>query len=531
MEESSIKGKSDDLKSFLGVIWRRKWLLILTVVIITSAAVGATLIFSTKQYQSTTELLQRRSDLDKIFLGTSFFNETYIPERDMQTAAELVMAPQVTSEVDAQLSDRLNGKSVSSMVSAKAVWEADILRITATAPDPQLAADIANAFATTYIDWRREVDQDVLQQALEPIEAEVLSTPEDQKNTTSYQILKDRLETLKLIKTLQTGNLEIVKPATAPSSPSSPRPLRTGVLSLFTSVLLGVGLIFIVEMFDNSIRSTDEITESLEKPILTIVPNLPSSNNGSLATLSNPSSVYSESFRLLKTNLGFIDPDKETKSIMVSSSGPNEGKTTTIANLAITMARGGQRVIVLEADFRRPSLHNKMGLDNKFGLTNVISGNCSLREVLQMIEAKDLVITRNEKVSENEKVDERNLTGMDGAKPIYCATTGPLPPNPGEIASSEKLGAIIAEASEYADIVLVDAPPLGVVGDAASIAPKIDGIVLVISMSNTSKKSLKTLQNFIKTVPCNILGLVVNSHKSRRLNGDGYVYYDKEGYY
>lgn len=530
MAESTVKTKPSDLKSFIGVIWRRKWILIITVVFITSAAVGVTILFSTKQYQSTTELLQRRSSLDKVFLGSTFFEDTN-PEREMRTTAELVLAPQVISDVTAQLGDRLGDMRVGSMVDVIILRESNILKITATAPDPQLAADIAKGFATSFIDWRREVDKEVLQQALKPIEAEVLSTPENQQNTTNYRLLKEKLETLELIESFQTGNLEIVKPATVSSTPSSPKPVRTGVTALFMSFILGVGIVFLAEYYDSSVRTTEEITDSLDKPILAILPKLSPSNNGQISTLSHPSSAYSEAFRLLKTNLGYIDPDKETKSIMVSSSGPNEGKSTTIANLAVTMARSGKRVIVLEADFRRPSLSKHLCLDNTFGLTNVIAGNRSLREVLQMIEARDLAFHHKDESAAESDGQVQAIASVDSTKPIYCATTGPLPPNPGEIASSDKLGYLIDEASDYADIVLVDAPPLGVVGDAASIASKVDGVVLVVSLENTTKSSLKGLQYFIKNVPCNILGIVVNGYKSGRFNDYGYVYYEKEGYY
>ncbi|HDZ79204.1 MAG TPA: hypothetical protein ENH39_07865, partial [Gammaproteobacteria bacterium] len=325
MEESTSKVKSDDIISFLEVTWRRKWILIITVFSITSIAVGVTLLFSTKQYQSTTDLLQRRSGLDEMILGTALFQETY-PDRELETTADLVMSPQVIDDVTASLGDRVKDISVASMTQVNTTRMSNIVKITSTSPDPQLAADVANSFATSYIDWRREVDQGVLQQARQSIEAELRSIPESQQGSSRYQNLNKQLETIESMEVLQTGNLEIVKPATASSTPSSPQPIRTGFIAFLISIIIGVGLMFLIERLDTSVRDTDEVSESLEKPILSIVPKIPSVNNGQLLTISKPSSIYSEAFRLLNTNIGYINPDNKAKSILISSSHANEGK-------------------------------------------------------------------------------------------------------------------------------------------------------------------------------------------------------------
>ncbi len=516
MEEGSTANVTSDFIAYLSVIWRRKWIMIISVVAITSIAVAGTLFFSTRKYQSSTELLQRRSSLDKALLGSDFFQQSNVPDRDMQTAAALVSTPQVVSEVQKSLGDELGGKNPAALIDVSVSKSSDILTISATDTDPQLAADVANSFAVSYINWRRQVDQGILRQAREPIEAQLLATPVEQQDSANYKLLKNNLDNLKVMEAVQTGNMEVVKPALASSNPVSPRPIRTGGIAFLLSIVVGIGAIFLVDQFDNLVRNTDEITKNIDKPILGLIPKISSSNNGSLVTMSNPSGVCSEAYRLLKTNLSYIEPDSEIKSIMISSLGPGEGKTTTIANLAVTMARSGQRVIVLEADLRRPLLSKYMGLDDTVGLTNVIAGNCSLREALQMVEANDLAVTIDYDNGGEPWEQGYTATSIDGIKPIYCATSGPIPPNPGELASSNKLAAIVAEASEYADIVLIDSPPLGVVGDAASMASRVDGVVLVVMLEKTAKKSLKTMQAFIDTVPCKVLGMIATGSRTGR---------------
>ncbi|MHB8159809.1 MAG: tyrosine-protein kinase domain-containing protein [Thermoleophilia bacterium] len=525
MEDSSFRVEVSDLREYLGIIWRRKWFVILPVIIITTAAITATLFFTTPKYQASAELLQRSSGLDKALLGTDLFQQNSSPDRAMQTAAELVKSPQVTSAVTAAVGDRLGSRDPSSMVSVSVIRQSDILQITVTDTDAQLAANVANSFATAYIDWRRGVDQEVLQQARLPIQSQISSTPPELQESANYKVLKDKLETLKMLESIQTGNLEVVKPATVSAAPVSPKPVQTGLISFIASLALGVGIVFVAERLDTKVRSTDEINRTLQKPVLAAVPKMDAATNRSLITIANPSGACSESFRLLKTNLGYIEPDREIKSIMITSAQQGEGKTTTIANLAVTMARAGQRVIIIEGDMRRPMLHRYMKLDNTVGLTNVIAGNCTLRESLQVIEAQDLAISSEDQMRDT-AVSGFAAASTNGVKPIYCATAGPLPPNPGELTSSEKFSSLIAEASQYADVVLVDSPPLGAVGDAASMASMVDGVVVIVRLAATSKKSLGLINHFIETVPTQVMGVVVTNATA---DGSGYGY--KGSYY
>ncbi|MHB8792309.1 MAG: tyrosine-protein kinase domain-containing protein [Thermoleophilia bacterium] len=528
MDSSKPLGNNFDLRKYLGIVWRRKWLVIAIPILVTIVTVGATILFETPKYQSSTELLQRRSGLDKALLGSDLFQESYQPDRDIQTAAELVQSPAVSSAVREELGVRLNNKNPSSYITTSIVKKADILTITATTDDPQLSADIANSYASQYIKWRRDVDHDVLQQARAPLEAQIAATPAEQQETSSFRVLKDKLETLKLVEVMQTGDLEVVKPAAASSIAISPKPARTGVIAFIVSLMATIVGILFVDQLDTKIRNTDQISESLGKPILATVPKM--STNGSLITISNPGGACSEAYRQLKTNIGYMEPDSEIKTIMVTSPQPGEGKSTTIANLAVTMARSGKKVIIIEADLRRPTLSYYFGLENGIGITNAITGSCTFREILQVIEAEDLTVALP--VIDGSFGAPTMASGQNGIKPIYCATAGPMPPNPGEMAASEKMAALIAEAGEHADIVLIDAPPIGVVGDAASLAANVDGIVLVVRLSQTYKKSLDTMNSFIATMPSNILGVVVTNSSASGSKSDGYGgYYNESGSY
>lgn len=514
-----------DIRAYLNVIWRRKWVVVASLGLVTAVTMAVTLFFITPKYQSSTEILQRQSGLDRALLGSDLFQQLGSqPERELQTAAELIKSPEVLLAVREKLGTRLAGQDLDNSVQAKPVSKANMINITVTNADPLLASDIANAFAAEYIAWRQQVDKDVLLQARAPTEAQLASVPPEEQESASYRVLKDKVETLKLIEAMQVGNLEVVKPATVSTVPVSPKPFRTGAMALFVSLIGGVGIAFGMEHLDTKVRSTDEVSKRVGTPILATVPVV-ANMNGSLITLSHPLGACAEAYRMLKTNLGYIEPDKEIKTIMVTSPEPGEGKSTTIANLAITMARAGQKVIVIEADWRRPKLDKYFKLESTIGITNALSGNCSFREALQMIDAKDLVISGNNGY-EPQRAYEQDPQSLDGVKPIYCATSGPIPPNPGELASSDKLRTLIDEASQYADFVLIDAPPFGVVGDAASIAANVDGVVMVVRLAQTAKRSLGLMQNFMDSVPSKILGLVITD-----ANAGGTYSYNYGGYY
>ncbi|MHB1412283.1 MAG: tyrosine-protein kinase domain-containing protein [Thermoleophilia bacterium] len=527
MDAPNLGNSASEFREFLGVIWRYRWLVIISVVVITAAAVGSSVFLSTPKYQASTDLLQRNTGINQAIVGSDIFGASSdTPERRLDTAIELVKSPDVLQAVTTAVgSDRIGNRSLEDMLNVSLVGQTDVFRITVIDRDPQLAADLANAFATSYISWRQQVDRNAIEQARQPIEAQLNAIPADQRDSGNYKSLSDKLESLKLVESMQTTDEEIVKKAVANSSPVSPRPVRTGAFALAVSLVIGIGAVFTVDKLDTRVRSVDEITRRIDKPILASVPKLPSGE--SMVTLEYPASPAAEAFRLLKTNMGYAKPDKQIKSIMVTSAEPSEGKSTTIANLAVTLARAGQRVIVLEGDLRRPRLSEYLQLENRMGLTNAIAGNASLRESLQMIEAKDLAIAVE---SLGDELRDLPAASMNGVKPIYCATSGPLPPNPGELAASEKFGALINEACEYADIVLVDVPPVGAVGDAVSLAGKIDGIIVVIKLGQTSKKSLRLMHDFIETVPSNVLGLVVTNADTAGKYGGSYDYYNSYGY-
>jgi protein-tyrosine kinase len=214
----------------------------------------------------------------------------------------------------------------------------------------------------------------------------------------------------------------------------------------------------------------------------------------SLITISNPKSPISESFRTLRTNIQFASVDRELKTIMATSTGPSEGKSTTIANLAVVMAQSEKKVILVDTDLRKPTVHHTFGLQNRTGLTSYLAGQDSLDAILQ-------------------ETDLPNLSVI---------TSGPIPPNPAELLGSKAMERFIEELSFNYDQILFDTPPVIAVTDAQILAAKLDGVLLVIDAGNTNKDVALKAKTSLENVKANILGVVLNNKK---MQGDSYYYY------
>ncbi|NIO71899.1 MAG: polysaccharide biosynthesis tyrosine autokinase [Anaerolineae bacterium] len=203
-----------------------------------------------------------------------------------------------------------------------------------------------------------------------------------------------------------------------------------------------------------------------------------------LITVADPRSPVSEAYRTLRTNLDFSSLDKPIKTMLVTSAGPEEGKSTVLANLAVTTAQAGRKVILVDCDLRRPTLHNIFNLKNDVGLTTMVVDDAAM---------------------ESPPLQD---TGVEG---LQLVSSGPLPPNPSELLGSRRMEEIIAALLERADVVLFDAPPVVAVTDAAVLATKVDGVLLVINAGGTKRDYARAAKARLEKVNANLLGAVLNN--------------------
>jgi capsular exopolysaccharide synthesis family protein len=225
---------------------------------------------------------------------------------------------------------------------------------------------------------------------------------------------------------------------------------------------------------------------------------MPDDRSSTLITISHPRSPISEAYRTLRTNLDFSSLDKPIRSMVVTSPAPEEGKSTTLANLAVTIAQAGKKVILVDCDLRRPSLHQVFGATNTAGFTDMM---------------RDDTLMRNPPLQET------------GVPNLRLMTSGTRPPNPSELLASRRMGEVIAALQSQADLVLFDAPPVIAVTDAAVLASKVDVVLLVVSAGKTKREHAKKAKALLDKVNARLIGAVLNNVKGE---ASLYHYYSDE---
>lgn len=299
-----------------------------------------------------------------------------------------------------------------------------------------------------------------------------------------YLNLLNSLESIRLARLQNTPNIVQIEPAAIPIEPIRPRPLQNTLLAGTMGLMLAVGIVFLVEYLDDTIKTMDDVERILQVPVIGYIAEIQhnSKSEEGLYVVRQPRSPVSEAFRLLRTNLEFAGVDSPIRRLLVTSTGPSEGKTTIAVNLAAIMAQGGRKVTVMDADLRRPKVHRFLRLSNQFGMSDLFRGNVTVPMVSQR--ATDL---------EN----------------ISVITTGSLPPNPTELLASVKMNYILEEAGRESDILILDGPPT-LVADVQILAAKVDGVVIIVYPGHTQTDAARATMEQLRRAGARVVGVVLN---------------------
>jgi tyrosine-protein kinase Etk/Wzc len=292
-----------------------------------------------------------------------------------------------------------------------------------------------------------------------------------------------------------------------PTAPVSPNRKRIYLTAMIFGTLLGLAAAVGVEQLDDTVKSPDEARERFDLTVLGTIPRIKEAGASRraievagqrLVTHFDPRSPVGEAYRSLRTNLAFARAHEPLKTILLSSPGPADGKSTTVANLAITFAQQGQRTLLVDADLRRAVLDKLFTVPREPGLTDVLVGRAPLAEVV-------------------------NATVIDN---LFVMGSGPFPPNPSELLGSQAMRDVLRQAREQFDVVLLDSPPLLAVTDAAVLSTMVDGAILVVRTGATPRPSVRRAVSQLQTVHGRLVGTVLNDVDFRSgLYGGGYGYY------
>jgi capsular polysaccharide biosynthesis protein/Mrp family chromosome partitioning ATPase len=509
-----------DLRHYVQAIWRRKWLILQFVVIIPALVLVVSL-RQTKVYDATARVMVEGQSSTYNAVAGQNLGDRPPDDRTVATLAGFVATPETAQKVIGQLALTTSTRELLKHVASTPDTNANVIMITASDHSPQRAAAIANAFAQQFVTWRQTSQQAALESALTILDAQMAKV---KHNSAAYLNLVDKQSQLAVLKALTTGGVEVGEVAQVPTSPASPKPLRTTFLAIVAALIIGIGVAFLREALDVKIHTIEQLQELTQLPIIGTIAALPKGYQQSdkLVTLDDPRSPAAESFRFLRTNVGFMNFNHDVKSILVTSPLPSQGKSTTIANLAVVMLRGGLRVAAVEGDLRRPALHRFFHVDNARGLTSVIAGQATMAEASHLLTFRD----GGAPVGPSERNDARLETvdvavdvsddaAHGGTAPksdnlqLQLLTSGPLPPNPGELATSQQLADVIDTLKQNNDYVLVDAPPLFAVGDATALAGRVDGVLVIVNLESTTRDMIRQIEEFFARIPARKMGLVV----------------------
>jgi polysaccharide biosynthesis transport protein len=317
-----------------------------------------------------------------------------------------------------------------------------------------------------------------------------------------YQSVLSNLETVRLAGMENTPSIVSIEAATVPETPVKPKKLINTALAGMVGLMLTTGILVLKESLDNSIKTSDNIERLLGVNPIGYILEIKNSGKGEegLYASKQPRSQIAEAFRSLRTNIEFSSVDKPIKTILVTSPEPATGKTMVAANLAVVFSQKGKRVLLLDADLRRPQVHRVMNLQNRVGLTDLLLENQNIQDVIHHI---------------------------DGNESLSVVTSGSLPPNPAELLGSARMVRLLTELGENMDIMILDSPP-SIVADAQVLAAKVDAVLIVIRPGKTQRDSVKATIEILKRANARIIGLVIN--RISRDRGDYNSRYHSQDY-
>ena len=455
------------------VALRRRWWLPLAAAVIAAALAVAVSLAQPERYKAEASLLFREPDPPpRVDPSEPAPEANQAPERTAATNLALASVDQVAFRVKNELRTPLSAREVRNRVDIAPAGQADIVTITATGDSPQQAVLLANAFAGEVVELRSASAKQKVQQVIDAISAQLAAAPEG----AGANELRRRARQLTIEKRLRNGDVEVAERAIPPRAASSPKPLRNGLIGGGLVLLLVVLAALVLWRFDRRVESDEEVPEIVGSPVLARIPVRKETGW--------ERELYDEAFQFLRANLELRDPDRHQRVIAVTSPLPGDGKSTVVMGLAQALAVSGSRVIVVDCDLRRPSLHETYGVSGDQGVTSA------------------LVITDKDPV---------RLLKQTSYPLVRLLAAGSRLPVPASVmAATRSMKTLLDRLRRAADYVLVDTSPITIGADASSIAAAVDATIVVVDAAQARRDELEAAMQQLGTVRAKVTGVVLN---------------------
>jgi polysaccharide biosynthesis transport protein len=520
-----VQREAASLQSYLGVLRRRAWIIVLCTVVVSIAAYFVSK-HQTAKYSATAEVYVNQQTLAAALTGINTAGLPVGQAEPVDTQASLASVPDVAARAleIANLHDRSPG-ALLGQTSITPNADTNIISFKVTDTAPAKAQLLATSYARAFTRYRNELDSEPIVRARKEVEATMAElAASGRKRSALYENLAEKDAQLQTLETLQTGGAVVIRTADS-GAQVSPHPRRDAALGLVVGFILGVGLAFGAEALDTRVRSTDELGDALGGlPLLARLPPPAKrlQKRDELVMIAQPKHNAAEAFRLLRANLEFMRVTGDAvRTILVTSAIEKEGKSTTAANLAVSEARSGRSVVLVDLDLRRPYIDRFFRLVGAAGIADVVLGSVDLSQALHPI---DLSLGSHSTSADSVSENGNRAARTEGA--LNVLVCGPVPPDPGEFVAAEKVQAILESLRDSYDTVIIDSPPVLRVGDALTLSSYADGVIVVARMKTLRRSMMHEMGRLVSATPTRKLGFVVTGSipGERTGYGDAYSY-------
>jgi Mrp family chromosome partitioning ATPase/capsular polysaccharide biosynthesis protein len=503
------------LRTYVAVIARRKWILLITLVVVPVTAVVISLL-GKSVYQGTAQVLLSDRDLAGVLTGAQGGGLQDL-DRVVDTQARVARTPDLARRVLAAAGvTALGAHQLLDNSDVTPVVDTNVLEFNVRDSDPERAERLATAYARQFVFYTRTIETAAVERALKGVVAELTRlTNQGLRDSALYARLANEAQTLRTISALQTGRAQVLRPAEG-ADKVEPRPKQAAVFGLFGAILLGLGIVALMEALETRVRTESDVPEALGIPLLGRLAEPPRRlrRNSELAVVMEPDGPNAEAFRILRANVEYANAQLGAKTIMLTSCVRGEGKSTTAANIAASFARLGKHVTLVDFDFRRPSVARNFALSGRHGVSDVVAGRVPLEEAIVRVP----ITSRNGRPSGPRRrwaggytphPRGRVRSAGESTAVLEVLPTGATPTDVGEFVGGGGISDLLQTLGERADIVFIDAPPALEVSDPMTLMTQVDALIVVARMGLVRYPMLKELRRVLHASSVNALGAVI----------------------